>query len=353
MINLRYHIVSITAVFLALGIGITMGSTFLGRTALDQIDTNVDRARRERDDTRVENAQLRRAVATFEERGRGLTEQGAKSIFQGRLERVPVLVIAAPGVDRTSLDNLRIALRSAGAGFDGTLVMSDKLALSGDDADELANVIDLPTADPVQLRAGLVSRVSSELVDAAEPQPDVPPTTRTTVSTDPPAGATTSTSSTTVVTIPGPDSVTSAPTITSLVEAGFFDFQPSDDGRPIDALLPQRGYRYVIVTGPTLEPSDADVVLPLLRAMTEDGPAPVVVASAAVGDDPEAVRGKALEPLMKDKGLADRVSTVNHMEEFSGIAAVVLAIEDLEVRGVGHYGYGGTTESVLPTDEGS
>ena len=45
MINLRYHIVSITAVFLALGIGITLGSTFIGRETLDQIRNNVDNAR--------------------------------------------------------------------------------------------------------------------------------------------------------------------------------------------------------------------------------------------------------------------------------------------------------------------
>ena len=31
MINLRYHIVSITAVFLALGIGTALGGTFLDR----------------------------------------------------------------------------------------------------------------------------------------------------------------------------------------------------------------------------------------------------------------------------------------------------------------------------------
>ena len=36
MINLRYHIVSITAVFLALGIGLTLGSTFLDRVTVDR-----------------------------------------------------------------------------------------------------------------------------------------------------------------------------------------------------------------------------------------------------------------------------------------------------------------------------
>ena len=60
MINLRYHIVSITAVFLALGIGITMGSTFLGRGALERIDQNVKNAQEQVRRTNKENADLKR-----------------------------------------------------------------------------------------------------------------------------------------------------------------------------------------------------------------------------------------------------------------------------------------------------
>ena len=62
MINLRYHIVSITAVFLALGIGITMGSTFLGRGALERIDRNVKNAQEQVRRTNKENAELKREV---------------------------------------------------------------------------------------------------------------------------------------------------------------------------------------------------------------------------------------------------------------------------------------------------
>ena len=44
MINLRYHIVSITAVFLALGIGVVMGTSFLGKATVDQLKTQISRA---------------------------------------------------------------------------------------------------------------------------------------------------------------------------------------------------------------------------------------------------------------------------------------------------------------------
>ena len=44
MINLRYHIVSIIAVFLALAIGVVMGTSFLGKATVDQLKTQISRA---------------------------------------------------------------------------------------------------------------------------------------------------------------------------------------------------------------------------------------------------------------------------------------------------------------------
>ena len=44
MINIRYHIVSITAVFLALGIGVALGSTFLDRVTVNVLDDQISSA---------------------------------------------------------------------------------------------------------------------------------------------------------------------------------------------------------------------------------------------------------------------------------------------------------------------
>ena len=43
VINLRYHIVSITAVFLALGIGLAFGAAFIDRATVDQLERNLNR----------------------------------------------------------------------------------------------------------------------------------------------------------------------------------------------------------------------------------------------------------------------------------------------------------------------
>ena len=42
MINLRYHIVSIVAVFLALGIGLALGSTFVDSILVNELKAQVD-----------------------------------------------------------------------------------------------------------------------------------------------------------------------------------------------------------------------------------------------------------------------------------------------------------------------
>ena len=41
MVNLRYHVVSLVAVFLALGIGIVMGATVIDRVTVDALNNRV------------------------------------------------------------------------------------------------------------------------------------------------------------------------------------------------------------------------------------------------------------------------------------------------------------------------
>ena len=86
--------------------------------------------------------------------------------------------------------------------------------------------------------------------------------------------------------------------------------------------------------------------------MTADGPAPVVVASAATGPDPEAVRDDSIGPLIKDGTIGSRITTVDDLESFSGLAAVVLSLQDLG-RGLhGHYGVGSDAKTQLPVARG-
>lgn len=391
MINLRYHIVSITAVFLALGIGITMGSTFLGKATLDRIDNNVKDARERVREVNEENSELRRQVNLSRSRSADLTEAALGRMFTDMLTDVPVVLVAAEGVDRDSLRDLQVALTASGASFDGTLTATDKFALTGGDAEDLAEILGGSADEVGQLRRAVTDELADELLAAAEPpvldegegggegegEGDGTATTTlpegaTTVPTETlPADTTVPPSDPAATTVPGapPASETTLPTTTTtvaepilppalvstLVSSGFLDYEPALGGAAIDQLLVQQGYRYVVVTGPTADLTDPDFVQPLVKALAADGPAPVVVASAAVADDPQAmeeVRSSSLTPLISDELISNRITTVDDLEEFSGIAAVVLSVQDLAQGRHGHYGVGDDADTQLPTSRG-
>ena len=50
MINLRYHIVSVVAVFLALGIGLALGSTFVDSILVNELEDQVNEFKLDRDE---------------------------------------------------------------------------------------------------------------------------------------------------------------------------------------------------------------------------------------------------------------------------------------------------------------
>ena len=58
MLNLRYHVVSLVAVFLALGIGVIMGATVIDRVTVDQLRNRLDSVESSVRQTRRDNDRL-------------------------------------------------------------------------------------------------------------------------------------------------------------------------------------------------------------------------------------------------------------------------------------------------------
>jgi hypothetical protein len=113
-------------------------------------------------------------------------------------------------------------------------------------------------------------------------------------------------------------------------------------------VLTQAGYRFVFVSGIDARMSDSELFLPVVRAMAKDRPAPIVVASAATGDEPEENRELVVGPIRSDEKIIDRVVTVDDLETFAGISATILALDRLDDGGRGHYGVGENADSLLP-----
>ena len=327
MINLRYHIVSITAVFLALGIGLFMGSSFLADAAISGLRNNLDDAEKGIDRTSAENSDLRARLNQGQDQDEQLEELGAPQLFRDRLTDMPVVLVVSEGTDQGSLDVLRRAITNSDGTLHATLTLTGKMALEGEDADTMSEVLDSASNDPTQLRRLLANRMADALLNAAATAPET--------GTVPPGGD-------------APPAGEEPTLIRALRENGFLDVVAPEGGDEEVALLSQAGYRFVFVSGIDARMSDSELFLPVVRAMAADDPAPIVVASAATGDEPEENRELVVGPIRNDEAITDRVVTVDNLETFAGVTATILSLDRLDDGGRGHYGVGENADSLLP-----
>lgn len=320
MINLRYHIVSLTAVFLALAIGVAVGTSFINRATVDQLKRQIRRAEKGIDQTSQNNKALQ-AQLDQDRRGDDALEVDAAARGAGSvsLADLPVLIVAADGVDRAQLDRVRSVLAAAGADLRGTLTLNASLGVQGGLSDDLSAAVGLPPKTPrPDAQRAAVRSVGRELDDAATRKLG---------------------------------SASGAPALLQrLLAAGFLGYQaPADSTLDATSVLAGGGYRYVFVSEPDVKVPDEDFFLPVLRVLATDGSAPVVVASAALGDDPEGTRVEVVGPIRNDQQLHDAVSTVDDLERYEGLVAVVEAMADLDSDGPhGHYGFGDGADAILP-----
>jgi hypothetical protein len=346
VINLRYHIVSITAVFLALGIGLTLGSTFLDRVTVDTLKNQLDTVQARVDETEAENDDLAGRVGSLEDRDAALAEELPERVLGGHLDAVPVLVLAASGADGELVDDTVAALAAAGAEVAGTWSLTDRWMLDDtDEVDELSALLDLTTDDADRLRRNGAIRIAELLDEAAQPPPPVADPTPADPSAIPSAGPDQT---------PVPDPTEPA-LIATLEDAGFIDYRALPGSGDERVLLPGASARFVIVadalpdTGPTL------IATAVLDEMVANGVAPAVAAQGEV--DLRGTEGPASEdarrttfvgPLRDGELTKDRLSTVDSLDTAAGQAAVVLALEDLADLRTGHYGVAPGAARLLP-----
>jgi hypothetical protein len=352
VINLRYHIVSITAVFLALGIGLVFGAAFIDRATVEALDRNLNAIERQNEDLQQENAGLERQVGAADAAEQELREQGLAQLVAGHLEGVPVLVLAVEGVDAEAVRATADAAVAAGAQLGGVLWFTERLVLDDEgEVADLADVLQLGIDDPARLRSSMARRLGTVFEAAAEPAAVVDPAATTTTTVD---------ATTTTVPPDGEVVLVEPPLIAALRAAEFLELDPPAQPAPF-AVVPESGLRVVMVSGPGAVLPDADLVVPMLDRLTEDvipqSGGPVVVAAqrgpdddaqASEGFDPAVERVAFVGQVRTSESLRDRVSTVDDIERFTGLVAVVLALEHGSVGQFGHYGVGEGAQSLLP-----
>ncbi|MFP3907119.1 MAG: copper transporter [Acidimicrobiales bacterium] len=388
MINLRYHIVSITAVFLALGIGVTLGSTMIQRYTIDTLEGRLDELDDEVSRTDEENATLRGELDERDELADELTEQG-RVLFGGHLSEVPVLMLSVQGTSDDLVDQASASLQASGAEVSGTLVFTTRWEdLSSEEIAELSEVVDRQLSTATAARALVLRELADELVDAAGPVPepdgsagdpgddpgatpdgDTPGPDQSGDGTSDDAAqdpeATTTTSAGELDEQPpaaeGPEDPAEEPVpatpeaqiLESLLELGYLEFFPEREASAVPAFE----MRYVLVVGDEASLPADRVVLPVLEAMSPSGPAPMVVASHLAGEPPLTSdddsgesdgTAEVIDAIRSDEDLRERISTVDAIGTFVGDAGLVLATADLELGLVQHVGLGPDADRLLP-----
>lgn len=83
MINLRFHIVSLVAVFLALALGIVTGSTLLDRVTVQQLESTQTQIERKIQLKSTENDALRRELDRIDAQQNSLSETALPVMSSG------------------------------------------------------------------------------------------------------------------------------------------------------------------------------------------------------------------------------------------------------------------------------
>jgi hypothetical protein len=171
VISLRYHIVSLVAVFLALALGIVVGSTVLQEGTVSVLRATSERVRKESDENSRRNVELAKQNGDLQRFGASVLPQ----LVQDRLKGRSVVLVDTDKVDSGLRDGVRKVLEDAGAEVDGQITFADDRLALGADADRtaMARLLAVDAADPDVLRGELVKKLAARLATStALPQQD-------------------------------------------------------------------------------------------------------------------------------------------------------------------------------------
>ena len=171
MISLRYHIVSLVAVFLALALGIVVGSTVLQEGTVSALRATSQEVRQRSEENRTENLALKQDKAHLEAFGAAVLPD----LVRDRLDGRSVVLVDTDKVDSGMRDSVRKVLEDAGANVDGQITFADERLALGADADRAAmgRLLAADAGAPEALHGELVERLAERLATpSAMPQDD-------------------------------------------------------------------------------------------------------------------------------------------------------------------------------------
>ncbi len=303
MISFRYHIVSIVAVFLALALGVLLGTTVVNQGVIENLSDRTNDAVQRSEQLRAQVSELQAGLRNWDRFGAAVEP----ILISGQLTAREVVVVTQEGVDAGEVDGVRQAFSDAGASVVAVIVVTNRMALLDADArTDLQTILGRAAAadDPLAMSEAAAQQVAARLANG-------------------PAGGTTD-------------------LLRELIDARFLVVR---DGTGTIDQIGTASQALSILAGGTQEPvlDPESFLAPLTVALAQNA-RPVVAAETQESTYP-------FVPLLRrDGSLDDQVVTVDNADTMPGRIAVVLGLRDLlqEPGRGGHFGVKGGASALIP-----
>jgi hypothetical protein len=293
MVSFRFHLVSLVAVFLALGLGVLAGTTVINQELVQDLKNRTARAER-----RIGELQAQLDVWT------AFGEDLFGYVVPGRLAGTEVVLVTQEGTEETAIVDARRALEEAGADMVGLLTVSDRMALTDDSSrGELAAIVGgLATDEPAELTSAAASEMASELAFGAS-------------NTD---------------------------VLAELIRQEFVLVGGREVAEGVVGSLD--GDEAVVVIGGWREaptPAPGAFLVPLVEGLVADGAPATAVESLET-------RSPFVTLLRDDPAVNGDVATQDNVDQVPGQVGLVLAVEDVLAGTPGHYGVKDGADARIP-----
>jgi len=137
VIDFRYHLVSIVAVFLALAIGIVLGATNLRGGTLDLLQTTNDSLKNQLTAAQAERAGYLNQASAAEQ----FLQSAEPTLLARQLDGDRVVIVTEPGAQGSVVDGVKQAVTLAGATVTGEVALQPKFNdISGANQSSLSSI---------------------------------------------------------------------------------------------------------------------------------------------------------------------------------------------------------------------
>ena len=303
MISWRYHLVSIVAVFLALALGVVMGTTVVKQGVIDELRSRTNAALSATHEAQKEAQLLQTELSVWTRYGAAVQQR----LLADQLVNEGVVIVTISGVDLSEVDGIRRAFQQSGATVMGVLEAMPRMALTDARAQQdMAAILGIPTPTDQATLAAEAARTLGARLAAGPPETGIP---------DP---------------------------LQQLIDHGFLALLA---GSAPASSVGVPGQLFAFVAGATQAPavSPTAFLVPVLdQLVTASRPTAAAETTTSVYPFVTSIRS--------DGSLDGRLVTVDNADAAPGLVAIVLGLRDLlrDPTAGGDYGVKGRTSGLIP-----